>query len=120
LGSRNNNKNGNGTDGKTKDKYMATKQVTCINKPNHQSAHEHITHIGNLAERWRVTRETAVYEIENNVNSYYTVDRATGKVCLVGVVRESGKASYLRTHADGKYNDNLLAQPECGDNCRIG
>jgi hypothetical protein len=98
---------------------MATKQVTCINKPHHQSAHEHITHIGNLVEKWRVARETAVYEIDNNINSYYTVDKSTGKVCLVGVVREPGKAPYLRTQADGKYNDNLLAQLECDASCRI-
>lgn len=98
---------------------MAQKHVTCINKPHHQSAHEHITHIGNLAEKWRVARETAVYEIENNINVYYTIDKTTGKVCTVGVVREQGKAPYLRTHADGKYNDNLLAQPECDASCRI-
>jgi hypothetical protein len=34
-------------------------------------------------------------------------------------VRESGKHPYLRTHADGKYNDNLLAQAECDSTCRI-
>ncbi|MFH1872777.1 MAG: hypothetical protein ABIK82_16350 [Pseudomonadota bacterium] len=25
----------------------------------------------------------------------------------------------MRTHADGKWNDNLLAQAECGSDCRI-
>ena len=99
---------------------MAEKHITCINKPHHQSAHEHITHIGNLAERWRVTRERAILEIEANINQYYTVDRMTGKKCYVGVVKEAGKQPYLRTHADGKWNDNLLAQPKCDSSCRIG
>ena len=98
---------------------MAEKQVTCINKPHHQSAHEHITHIGNAAEKWRVSRETAIYQIEANINQFYTIDRMTGKKCHVGVVREAGKQPYLRTHADGKWNDNLLAQPECDSSCRI-
>jgi hypothetical protein len=29
------------------------------------------------------------------------------------------KAPYLRTHADGKFNDNLLAQDECGSACKL-
>lgn len=102
-----------------KEKIMAEYQVTCINKPHHQSQHEHITHIGNLAEKWRMTRETAIQQIDNNVNQFYTVDKTTGKKCYVAVVREPGKNPYLRTHADGKYNDNLLAQPECDGSCKL-
>ena len=98
---------------------MAAKKVTCINKPHHQSTHEHITHIGNLEDRWRVTKERAIYEIDNSINQYYTLDETTGKACLVAVVREAGKAPYLRTHADGIFNDNLLAQAECGAACII-
>lgn len=98
---------------------MAEYHVTCINKPEHLSSHEHITHIGNLAEHWRVTRETAIYQIDNKINQFYTIDRTTGKKCYVGVVREPGKNPYLRTHADGKWNDNLLAQAECDSSCRI-
>jgi hypothetical protein len=30
-------------------------EVTCINKPDRFSTHEHITHIGNLAGQWRLT-----------------------------------------------------------------
>lgn len=98
---------------------MAEYQVTCINKPHHQSAHEHITHIGNLAAHWRITREAAIFQIENKTNQFYTIDNVTGSKCYVGVVRESGKHPYLRTHADGRWNDNLLAQSECDDSCRI-
>ena len=98
---------------------MAQHQVTCINKPHHQSTHEHITHIGNLQEHWRVTRESAIRQIDSNSEQYYTVEHQTGKQCYVGVVREAGKHPYLRTHADGKWNDNLLAQPECDTSCRV-
>jgi hypothetical protein len=34
---------------------MPDAQVTCITKPNPQSAHEHITHLGN-GSKWRWTR----------------------------------------------------------------
>lgn len=88
-------------------------EVTCITKPDRNSRHEHITHIGNTAGRWCLSRETAVERIESNKENYFTVDQNTGKRASVGVVREAGKAPYLRTHADGKWNDNLLAQPEC-------
>jgi hypothetical protein len=37
----------------------------------------------------------------------------------IAVVREAGRRPFLRTHADGQWNDNLLAQPECGSNCRV-
>jgi hypothetical protein len=42
---------------------MKEYEVTCINKPDRLSTHEHITHIGNLAGQWRVTRELAIQKI---------------------------------------------------------
>ncbi len=98
---------------------MATEyQVTCINKPHRQSAHEHITHIGNVSANWRVTRESAIQRINSGQAAFFTLDQHRRKV-YVGVVRESGKQPYLRTHADGYWNDNLLAQEECGALCPI-
>lgn len=94
-------------------------EVNCINKPNRQSQHEHITHIGNASSGWRITRELAIQRIESKTENFYTVDSTTGKKAYIGVVREGGKQPYLRTYADGKWNDNLLAQQECGDNCKI-
>ena len=94
-------------------------QVTCINKANRQSSHEHITHIGNITAGWRRVRELAVAKIESKQEAYYTVDKTTGRKAYVGVVREAGKQPYLRTYADGKWNDNLLAQPECGATCKL-
>jgi hypothetical protein len=94
-------------------------EVTCITKPNRESKHEHITHIGNIAGNWRLTRESAIQRIENKSAAFFTVDRQSRKKVYVGVIRESGKLPYLRTYADGKWNDNLLAQRECGSSCSV-
>ncbi len=94
-------------------------QVTCITKPDRMSRHEHITHIGNLANQWRLTREEAIRRIDARQENFYTIDRTSGAKMYIGVVREAGKVPFLRTHADGKWNDNLLAQSECDGSCRL-
>lgn len=94
-------------------------EVTCITKPNRFSPHEHITHIGNIARGWRLTREEAIRRIEGNLEAFYTVDWGTGRKVYVGVVRETRKVPYLRTYADGKWNDNLLALDECVGACSV-
>lgn len=98
---------------------MQEYEVTCINKPNRSSSHEHITHIGNITGNWRLTREDAIRRIDSKESAFYTVDRSTGKKVYIGVVREAGRSPYLRTYADSKWNDNLLALAECGSNCKI-
>jgi hypothetical protein len=98
---------------------MPEHQVTCINKPDHYSPHEHIMFVGNLEGKWRLSSESTIYQIENKVNQFYTIDPTTGGKCYIGVVKETGKNPYLKTHADGKWNDNLLAQANCDESCRI-
>jgi hypothetical protein len=98
---------------------MSEYHVNCITKPNRESRHEHITHVGNTDAQWRLTRESVIRRIDGKQDSFFTTERQTGARSLVGVVREPGKAPYLRTHANGKWNDNLLAQPECDAVCRI-
>ena len=93
-------------------------EVTCIIKPDRFSRHEHITHIGNTTAGWMIARENAIEKIESRRETFYTVDQTSGRWAYVGVVREEGKAPYLRTHADGRWNDNLLALPNC-ENCRL-
>lgn len=100
-------------------------QVTCITKPNRLSPHEHITHIGNREVGWCLTRDEAIRRIDGALvngeqEKFYTVDGITGRKIYLGVVRGDGnKTPYLRTQADGKWNDNLLALYECGDACPI-
>lgn len=98
---------------------MPEHQVTCITKPHRMSPHEHITHIGNMQAHWKLSREIAIQRIETSTDQFFTVDSNTGRKCYIGVVREAGKQPYLRTHADGKWNDNLLAQPECDGTCSV-
>lgn len=98
---------------------MSEYKVTCVTKPDRFSTHEHITHIGNIDDKWKLTREAAIQRIDSKQDAFYTVDSSTGKRADIGVVRETGKAPYLRTHADGKWNDNLLAQAECNGACKL-
>lgn len=93
-------------------------QVTCIHKRDRMSSHEHITHIGNVDGGWCLTRESAIQRIDSGQDAFYTVDRATRRRIAIGVYRQTGRVPYLRTYADGKWNDNLLAQPECPTSCR--
>lgn len=92
---------------------MANCQVTCITKPNPQSPHEHITHIGNPSVPWKLTAEDAIRRIDSKTDTFYVVDPRTGKTAYVGVFRVSGRRPYLRTYADGDWNDNLLSLSQC-------
>ena len=97
---------------------MTEYEVTCIDKPHRDSTHEHISHIGNMKEGWRLTRMSAIAHIDSKADAFYIVDRSTGKRCYLGVMREQGKAAYLRSYSDGKWNDKLLELEECGSGCR--
>ena len=88
---------------------MADVQVTCINKQPRNSTHEGITHLGGSGWKW--TRQQVIDSIEAKSNTFFT--SVGGKRANIAVVNgASGK--YVRTHADGQWNDNLLALNECG------
>lgn len=91
---------------------MADAQVTCITKPHPQSPHEHITHVGNPPQ-WVWPREDVIVSIEAKTNTFFVRDPYNGKRSEIGVVREQGKAPYLRTYADGNWNNNLLSLDQC-------
>lgn len=91
---------------------MADVQVTCITKPKNGS-HEHITHIGNPAGNWKWTVQDVIKSIDEKTNMFHVVDARTGKRAYVGVVRPDNHAPYIRTYADGVWNDNLLSLPNC-------
>ncbi len=90
---------------------MADLQVMCINKVPRQDPHEGITHLGGPGlSGWHWTRQRVIDAIERNEHTFYT--SANGKRADVAVVNgPNGK--YVRTRADGQWNDNLLALPEC-------
>ncbi|MGE0266659.1 MAG: DUF3892 domain-containing protein [Candidatus Obscuribacterales bacterium] len=87
---------------------MPDLQVTCINKQPRENPHEGITHLG--GNDWKWTRQQVIESIEGKTNTFYT--QVKGSRAAVGVVNGSN-GKYLRTHADGEWNDNLLALPEC-------
>jgi hypothetical protein len=93
--------------------------VNCIRKSASNGGHEHITHIGNSENAWILEKSDAIQRIDSGGESFYTLELRTGKKMFIGVVRSPGKAPYLRTHADGIWNDNLLAQSTCGTTCRL-
>jgi hypothetical protein len=92
---------------------MPDVQVTCITKPNSQSPHEHITHLGNPAVGWKWTREEVIASIDAKANTFCVIDPATGKRSDVGVVRPAGRPAHVRTYADGDWNNNLLSLNQC-------
>ena len=87
---------------------MADAQVTCITKPDRNGKHEGITHLG--GQGWRWTRQQVIASIETKSNTFYTL--VNGKRADIGVV-DGPNGKYLRTYADGVWNDNLLALSEC-------
>ncbi len=107
------------TPGRQLHKQMNSFLVNCINKSVSTGSHEHITHIGNATNSWRMTKEEAIRRINSQEASFHTLERGTGKQMPIGVVRPPGGTPYLRTHADGVWNDNLLAQTTCGSNCTL-
>jgi hypothetical protein len=79
-------------------------QLTRIRLSVPNGSYEHITHAGNSTGLW--TREQIVQWIERNEYQFYT--EVNNRRAYVGVVHGlHGK--YIRTHADGVWNDNLLA-----------
>lgn len=94
---------------------MADYQIDCINKPDRNSPHEGITHVGGPApggaSRWKDTVPNVVQMIESKQHSFYTLN--AGKAAWVGVNVSSTGKKYLQTYADGVWNNNLLAQKEC-------
>lgn len=87
---------------------MADSQVTCINKQPRSNTHEGITHLG--GSNWRWTRQEVINSINAKTNTFYT--KVNGIRADVGVVNGT-YGQYLRTYADGKWNDNLLSLMEC-------
>jgi Protein of unknown function (DUF3892) len=88
---------------------MADVQVTCINKQPRNNPHEGITDLGGATWKW--TRQQVIDSIKGGSNTFYTL--VGGKRAEVGVVN-GPNGEYVRTHADGYWNDNLLALAECG------
>ncbi|RIT49759.1 DUF3892 domain-containing protein [Mycobacteroides abscessus] len=79
--------------------------------------HEHIDevkYINSDGETKRAKREAMVEWLDKSKANQAIVRSRVNRAdyAYVGVVRPSGKPAYIRTFADGKWTDNLLALPE--------
>jgi Protein of unknown function (DUF3892) len=69
--------------------------------------------VGKPAANWKWTREQVIASIDAGTNTFFVIDPFNGKRSNVGVVPPVDRAPYLRTHADGDWNDNLLSLNQC-------
>jgi hypothetical protein len=93
---------------------MTDYRIDCINKPDRDSRHERISHVGGPRPeggRWRDTTANVVQFIESGQHRFYAQER--GSSAWVGVRQSPTGHKFLQTHADGVWRDNLLALPEC-------
>jgi hypothetical protein len=95
---------------------MTDYRIDCINKPDRNSAHEHITHAGGPkpdgSGRWKETVPKIVGFIENKDHRFYTKEGDAS--AWVGVRTSAAGNKFIQTYADGVWKDNLLALKECG------
>jgi len=88
---------------------MADVRLTCARRPHPNSSAEQITHVGTGLVVW--TAEQVISWIDGGRDTFYVM--VEGKRSDVVAVREKGKAPYLRTRSDGRWNDSILALPQC-------
>ena len=89
---------------------MAEVRITCIQLEGSCRRHECVTHVGNGTGRW--PREQVVVWVESGAHSLFVLN-SFGRIARLRVVREPGKAPYLRTFVDDRETDDLLALMEC-------
>lgn len=87
---------------------MADVQVSCINKQPRDNPFEGITHLGGAGWRW--TRQQVIDSINGRTNTFFT--QVNGNRSEIGVAK-GPNGPYVRTHANGEWDDNLLALKEC-------
>jgi catechol-2,3-dioxygenase len=77
--------------------------------------HQHIANVKwrqtSTSETGQSTRQAVVNWLQESKTNQAVVANA-GTWVYVGVVTQGPGAPYLRTHADGVWNDNLLALPK--------
>jgi hypothetical protein len=91
-------------------------RIDCINKPDRDSRHDRITHAGGPKPdgtgRWKDTVANIIGFIESKQHRFYTGEG--NNKTWVGVQKSASGHKYIQTYANERWNDNLLAQSECG------
>lgn len=92
---------------------MPSYQVICISKPDANSSHEEITHIGffysPVYPKQIITVEEAIKRIDANLLEFYVSTPSV--TTFIKVERPIGKRAYIRTVPDHTEKDNLLNLP---------
>lgn len=95
---------------------MTDYRIDCINKPDRNSPHEHISHAGGPnpdgSGRWKEPVVNIVKFIENKSRRFYT--KEGDAMAWVGIRTSAAGNKFIQTYADGVWKDNLLALRECG------
>lgn len=96
---------------------MTDFQVDCITKPNRDSRHEAISHLGGLnpnGSRWYVSAQVVISHIKSG-DRFYTLSRnGLFKAFLEIVPRKPGYYDeHVRTKPDGTNDNNLLQLNSC-------
>lgn len=89
---------------------MADYRIDCVNKPDRNSPHEHITHVGGPnpdgGGRWKESVARVVQFIENKQHRFYT--KEGNATAWVSTCASPAGRKFLQTYADGIWKDNLL------------
>ncbi len=89
-----------------------SREISCINKRDRDSAYERISRVGGVHNGipWSLSLDEAIRSIENGTRSYYTdVNSHQRKV----IVASRNGVKYLKTEVDNDTPDNLLSLDEC-------
>ena len=89
---------------------MRRYEVTFVVKRPADPAHEGVTHLGGVG--WRRSRLEIIESIHMGTAAYFA--RINGRRMDIGIVY-APRGLFLRTFADGAWNDGLMALPERGD-----
>lgn len=94
---------------------MANYRVVCITKPNVDSSHEHITHIGYYESISKpkviITVADAIKRIKADPNEFYVI--AETRKAYLEVERPIGHNPFIKTIPDSTKKDNLLKLDQC-------
>jgi hypothetical protein len=94
---------------------MTDYRIDCVHKPDQNSLHESISHVGGPkpdgSGRWRDTAANVIAFIEGKQHRFYTHEG--GATAWVGVRTSPTGHKFLQTYADKIWTDNLLALREC-------
>jgi len=88
---------------------MADLQVTCINKTPRDDTHHGIVFLGGVG--FKYTRQQVVDFINQGIHTFHT--KVNGVRAEIGV-NGTRPNQWVQTYADNRWNNNLLALPECG------